>query len=85
VALAMGDEHAIDHGNAEGIDQFLQFLQQAAGVGFLGGIDKRSHQERALHDLFPGFDFEHLPHSTRRSGKMHYRRTEMGDHQNQRC
>ena len=57
------------NGDPERIDELLQFLEQAAGIGLLGGIGKRTHQERALHRLVPGFDFKHQPYTTCQSAK----------------
>ncbi len=57
--LAVVDQHAVHHGNAECLDQFLQLLQQVLRVRFHGRVGIRANQYGPLHHFFPRLDLKH--------------------------
>ena len=70
MALAVSDEHPVHDRDAKRIDQFLQLLEQAAGIGLLGGIIVSAHQQRAS-TIFSRALISNIAFSYRTMEKMH--------------
>ena len=57
--FAMMHQHPLDDRNAERVDQFFQFLEQALRIRLLARVDVRADEKRALHHLVLCFDLKH--------------------------
>jgi len=59
VRLAVVNQPALRHGNAQRIHQFFQLFEQAERLIFSGGVDISAHQQRPFHHFLPLFNFKH--------------------------
>jgi hypothetical protein len=53
------NEHAVNHWNAEGVDEVFQFEEEALGVVSVGRVCERADKEGFLHHLPARIDINH--------------------------